>query len=114
MSSGTYQFSVKTVSEVKLALEFQSSPITVHRYVKADTGDPTAASSDNLKETWNSEQIADFVRKLGLLDSHEETEDSVKTFLQLHAVCLPNGCIGGDLTLLFLSYRLLANYMKYT
>ena len=40
-------------------------------------------------ETWNSEQIGDFVQKLGFLDKDKEniTEGLIATFLQFNQVC---------------------------
>ena len=37
---------------------------------------------------WNSEQISDFVRKLGFLDTENEGGDKVKHFLHINEVCM--------------------------
>lgn len=40
-------------------------------------------------ERWNGEQISDFVRKLGFLDTEKEGGDTIKHFLHVNEVC---GC----------------------
>ena len=42
-------------------------------------------TSNSGGESWNQEQIGDFVRKLGFLDKDEEKGD-IKHFLHLHQV----------------------------
>ena len=37
---------------------------------------------------WNSEQISDFVRKLGFLDTEKEGGDKIKHFLHINEVCM--------------------------
>ena len=37
---------------------------------------------------WNSEQISDFVRKLGFLDTENEGGDKIKHFLHINEVCM--------------------------
>lgn len=37
---------------------------------------------------WNTEQIGDFVRKLGFLDTEKEGGDKIKNFLHVHEVCV--------------------------
>ena len=37
---------------------------------------------------WNSEQISDFVRKLGFLDTEKEAGDKIKHFLRINEVCM--------------------------
>ena len=39
-------------------------------------------------QRWNSEQINDFVRKLGFLDTEKEGGDNIKHFLHVNEVCL--------------------------
>ena len=40
------------------------------------------------KQHWNSEQIGDFVRKLGFLDTRKEGGDKIKHFLHINEVCV--------------------------
>ena len=40
------------------------------------------------KQHWNSEQIGDFVRKLGFLDTRKEGGDQIKHFLYINEVCV--------------------------
>ena len=39
-------------------------------------------------QCWNSEQINDFVRKLGFLDTEKEGGDKIKHFLHINEVCM--------------------------
>ena len=39
-------------------------------------------------QRWNSEQISDFVRKLGFLDTEKEAGNKIKDFLHVNEVCL--------------------------
>ena len=52
--------------------------------------DPTAPFSNitmgGVEQKWSSEQIADFVRKLGFLDAEKEGGDKIKLFLHLNSV----------------------------
>ena len=38
-------------------------------------------------EIWSGEQINDFVRKLGFLDTEKEGGDKIKNFLHINEVC---------------------------
>ena len=40
-----------------------------------------------IQETWDNEQIEDFVRKLGFLEAQSAVEQRVKRFQQLNQVC---------------------------
>ena len=47
------------------------------------------ADVTKIKESWTSEQINDFVRKLGFLDTgREEERDQIKLFLHINEVCV--------------------------
>ena len=47
------------------------------------------ASQENSEvQCWNSEQINDFVRKLGFLDTEKEGGDKIKHFLHINEVCM--------------------------
>ena len=39
-------------------------------------------------QCWNNEQISDFVRKLGFLDTEKECGDKIKHFLHINEVCM--------------------------
>ena len=54
---------------------------------KRDEG-PFSNTMGSIKQRWNSEQIADFVRKLGFLDTKKEGGDIIKKFLHLNSVSL--------------------------
>ncbi len=41
----------------------------------------------SIEQRWNNEQIADFVRKLGFLDTKKEGGDAIRQFLHLNSVC---------------------------
>ena len=44
-------------------------------------------SSQDMKKTWNNEQIRDFVRKVGLINQDEsDGDDLIKPFLRLNQV----------------------------
>ena len=48
---------------------------------------PTMLHLEKMSETWNNDQIDDFVRKLGFLETQStEVEDSVKIFQQINQV----------------------------
>ena len=53
------------------------------------------------KGVWNSDQIGDFVRKLGFMDKEKEVEDQVKDFLHLSQVYHANNVIACSITLCF-------------
>ena len=44
-------------------------------------------------QRWNSEQINDFVRKLGFLDREKEGGDKIKHFLHVNEVCMAEICV---------------------
>ena len=41
---------------------------------------------DAVEQTWNDEQISDFVRKLGFLDAEGAEGEKINHFLHLHQV----------------------------
>ena len=45
-------------------------------------------SIQSIEQRWNSEQISDFVRKLGFLDTEKEGGEIIKRFLHLNSVRL--------------------------
>ena len=71
------------VQKVSLRLHYQSSsvPLSVHSSDR-DTS-PVLTS-----QSWNSEQIKDFVRKLGFLDKDKEQGSFFKQFLKLSQVSI--------------------------
>lgn len=54
------------------------------------TGTATGMTKLTNFERWNTEQIGDFVRKLGFLDKEKDKEegDKIKHFLQVNEVCV--------------------------
>ena len=42
----------------------------------------------SIEQRWTREQIGDFVRKLGFLDTEKEGGDKIKQFLHLHSVSI--------------------------
>ena len=54
---------------------------------KKDEG-PFSNTMGSVEQRWNSEQIADFVRKLGFLDTKKEGGDMIRKFLHLNSVSL--------------------------
>lgn len=56
--------------------------------MEARKEDPFANTMGAIEQRWNSEQIADFVRKLGFLDSQKEGGDNIRKFLHLNSVSL--------------------------
>ncbi len=95
-----------TSIQVALSLVFHCSPIAPRKKNKVTQSvarDPVAKSTANLLETWNSEDIGDFVRKLGLLDSQEETKEKIQVFLQLNEVasCAFLACMESPVRFIF-------------
>ena len=54
-----------------------------HKSFKTENGSESSSSSLNLK--WNTEQIDDFVRKLGFIED-QDIEQPIKVFQQLNQV----------------------------
>ena len=74
---------------VKISLEFEA--FTAHRLphrTRRLSSLPEVALSPkaHVTERWSNWQIVDFVRKLGLLDSHDKVEKQISYFLQLNGV----------------------------
>ena len=49
---------------------------------------PFANTMGSVEQRWTSEQIADFVRKLGFLGTEKEGGDKIKLFLHLNSVSI--------------------------
>ena len=49
---------------------------------------PFANTMGSVEQRWTSEQIADFVRKLGFLGTEKERGDKIKLFLHLNSVSI--------------------------
>ncbi len=48
--------------------------------------DPFGNAMGCVEQQWSNEQIADFVRKLGFLDTKKEGGDDIRKFLHLNSV----------------------------
>ena len=62
-------------------------PLPLHSSLKKEV-DSFSSTVGSVEQRWNSEQIADFVRKLGFLDTKQEGGDMIRKFLHLNSVSL--------------------------
>ena len=89
IATGNYLFLTLENGSLCLKLEYNPS----HQFFPLCS--PSSFQLSNLtdsdavvKQRWNSEQISDFVRKLGFLDREEEGGDKIKHFLHINEVCV--------------------------
>lgn len=99
-NTGVYIFNLGEADEISseknlMLLEYQPEQLTIdsscspspHHNVDAPLQVHAKFQMKKARiERWNSEQIRDFVRKLGFLDKDEEGGDNIKHFLQLNQV----------------------------
>lgn len=83
LSTGFYNFQLADdVQTSSILLIFQS------RFQCRQTSQPQPEYSKNegIKQRWTQKQIADFVRKLKLLDAEKDDREKIKLFLHLNSV----------------------------
>ena len=85
LNTGHYQFAYAAGSTegVRGAMELIYRPL-LSAYV--EEAGPLAVPGDLVEQHWNREQINDFVRKLGFLDSEGAVGVRINHFLHLHQV----------------------------
>ena len=83
IDTGRYVFQVDELgrSEVQMLLEYE--PMSIEPFHPQNHTKSVTQSQH--KETWNQEQIGDFVRKLGFVDK-KKGEEKIKYFLHLNQV----------------------------
>ena len=64
------------------------SSLSQHVSLQPDLQCSVSLSLTSNMETWNREQINEFVRKLGFLDAKEEGSERIKHFLYINEVCV--------------------------
>lgn len=86
ISTGNYLFQTPDTSSrgPELILEYSPSQQFTSLSQPSNQEDPELGMN---KQRWNSEQIGDFVRKLGFLDSEQDGGDKIKHFLHVNEVC---------------------------
>ena len=92
ITTGNYLFQTSDTSGSGAQLILEYSPSLSHQ--SPPTLSPTQPSNQEDSEMvvnmqhWNSEQINDFVRKLGFLDTEKEGGNKIKHFLHINEVCV--------------------------
>ena len=94
LTTGSFLFHVLNTrsSGVELILEYSPSPSQQFAPLSLPTlSQPSSQEYSEVvvnMQCWNSEQISDFVLKLGFLDSEKEGGDKIKHFLHINEVCV--------------------------
>ena len=89
IQTGHYQFEFSSTEAIVISLHYchggsaQATPSG-----QSCSLEKKEAKEGSGKERWSKEQIDDFVRKLGFLDSEKEGGDKIKNFLHLNEVVL--------------------------
>ena len=60
----------------------------------------------SVEQRWSGEQIADFVRKLGFLDTKQEGGDMIRKFLHLNSVSLQDNHNNCNISMIVLLYSI--------
>ena len=89
IATGNYLFQTPDTSSrgAELILEYSPS----QQFNPTSLSQPSNPEDPELRtsvQRWNSEQISDFVRKLGFLDTEKEGGDKIKEFLHVNEVCV--------------------------
>ena len=89
IATGKYLFQTPDASSrgTELILEYSPS----QQFTPTSLSQPPNLEDPELginMQHWNSEQIGDFVRKLGFLDTEKEGGDKIKNFLHVNEVCV--------------------------
>ena len=71
-------------------LEYSPSPLHQFPPPSLPSSQPSSLEDQDVvnMQRWNSEQISDFVRKLGFLDTEKEGGHDIKHFLHVNEVCV--------------------------
>ena len=97
IATGNFLFHALNTSSsgVELILEYSPSPSQQFTPLLLPALSQPSSQEDSEVavnvQRWNSEQISDFVLKLGFLDSEKEGGDKIKHFLHIIEVCV---CLG--------------------
>jgi len=89
IATGKYLFQPPDASSrgAELILEYSPS----QQFTPTSLSQPPNLEGPELginMQHWNTEQIGDFVRKLGFLDTEKEGGDKIKNFLHVNEVCV--------------------------
>ena len=92
ISTGNYLFLTPDTSSSGAELIIEYNPSTFHQFPPHTLLTAIQPSSSDAMmfntQRWNNEQINDFVRKLGFLDSEKEGGNRIKDFLHVNEVCV--------------------------
>ena len=95
ITTGNYLFLTPDASSSGAELMLEYSPSPLHQFVPPPpflSSQPSSLKDQDVvnMQRWNSEQISDFVRKLGFLDAEKENGNRIKDFLHVNevGVCL--------------------------
>lgn len=91
ITTGKYLFYTPDPSNsmTELILEYNPSPsCRSHPLSTSQHASLEDLESAVNMQRWNSEQIRDFVRKLGFLDTEKEGGNKIKHFLHVNEVCV--------------------------
>ena len=101
LDTGYYSFKLNIDGEVQMTLEYTPSASHPSRMEEGTDGRATAQATGSWTITsqlsgttektpkhdqWNSEQIGDFVRKLGFMDTEKEGGEKIKRFKHINSV----------------------------
>ena len=88
IKTGFYKFLLTSAnfgSNFVISLEYVPSA-TIHQSFNESPQPSTESAASSQKEIWTSEQIDDFVLKLGFLDEQGEGDGHIKHFLHINEV----------------------------
>jgi len=92
IATGNYLFLTPDTSSSWGELMLEYSPPRLHQFPPPSlpSSQPSSLEDQDVvnMQRWNSEQISDFVRKLGFLDTEQEVGDKIKHFLHVNEVCV--------------------------
>lgn len=84
IATGNYLFLAPNSNSNGTVLKLEYSPYSYQFTSHSRNGHEAATNM----QCWNSEQISDFVRKLGFLDTEKAGGDKIKHFLHVSEVCV--------------------------
>ena len=90
--TGNYHFQTSDTSGGGAELILEYIPSLSHQFPPTLPHSQPSSQEDSEVQCWNSEQINDFVRKLGFLDTEKEGGDKIKHFLHINEVCMCVQC----------------------
>ena len=84
-------------------------PLPLHSSLKKEVNS-FSNTVGSVEQRWSSEQIADFVRKLGFLDTKQEGGDMIRKFLHLNSVSLQDNNNNCNISMIVLLYSIFAMF----